>query len=379
MQAYRCRQVEITLHGVSYLEEFLRKDRDKKREIGEIARKYVELSAFCEDYEEHSAAFMHAELAQRSSVIRELKEQQVQLINLYYTSVSDLFQLHSQPSQPVSPQIPPPPPQVLFQAEPPVLLSISTATPRVVTVHEPISGHSKKHCLPEQPKGLNEGSAHFVWKGNGQESVVCVGGNESKRCYLLVEQGDRWEIVALQSMIWERGKHGLVVFEGHAVAIGGWGERAALRSCERLNLKGNLAENAWEPFPLLTEARFELNPCVFKCKIYVCGGHCSSIEIYSPRINKFLLISASLRPSCPTISLEYEGKLLILIGEETHRLAEDGTLSTDWRRPNYINWSESPPLVSEGKLYVVERGDLKVFVLPDGRCRDVEWWPQTLD
>lgn len=379
-QEYSCRQVEIIVHGVGYLDEYRRKERSKQREIAEIARKYKKLSAFREDFEEHFVAFTRAKLTQQSSVIKELKEQEVQLINLYYTSLRDLFHLHSQPFQPVSPQIPPQTPQVLLQPKPPAPLpSISTANPRVVTIHELISGHSKKRYLPEQLRGLNPGSAHFVWSGNGQERVVCIGGNESRRCYMLVEQGEMWEIAEMQSMLWKRGKHGLVVFEGHAVAIGGWGKRVALSACEKLNLEGDLAENAWEPFPPLTEARFELNPCVYNNQIYACGGHCSSIEIYSPQISKFRLISAFLRPSCPTISLEFKGELLILTGEETHRLAEDGTLSTCWKRPNYISWSESPPLASEDRLYVVERGDLKVFVLPDGRIRDVEYWPQTLD
>jgi hypothetical protein len=362
------------------LEEFKRKERSKQREIAKIARKYEELSAFREDFEEQFAAFMRAKLTQRSSVIKQLKEQEFQLINLYYTSLRDLFQLHFQPFQPVSSQIPPQTPQILLQPDPPALLpSISTANPRVLSVHELISGCTRRRYLPEQLEGLNEGSAHFVWSGEGQERVVCVGGNESKQCYMLVEQGDMWETVELRSMRGERGKHGLVVFEGHVVAIGGWRKRVALRACEKLNLEGDLAENAWEPFPHLTEARFELNPCVYKRQIYACGGHCSSIEIYSPQSNQFRLVSASLRPSCPTISLEFKGELLILIGEETHRVAEDGTLSTCWKRPNYISWSESPPLVSEDRLYVVERGDLKVFVLPDGRSRDVEYWPQTLD
>jgi len=376
-QANDCLQAKIDTFGVSYLEEFRRKKAEVKRDIVQTVRKLEELSVVRQDLDLQFANFLREVQTQRKAQIKEVKRQKKQLIRLFRKSYEALillpFPAHLVPQPlPLVPQV------IENPQEAASLLSISTANSQVISIDSPAIHYCRNRCLSAPLPGLNEGTAHCVLSGKG-DRVICVGGSNSDLCYLLEEQKDLWKVTALQSMKAGRGRFGLVVLEGDVLVIGGWSRGKALKECEKLNVVGNIEESSWKSIADMKHPRYELNPCVYKSEVYVAGGHSLHIEIYTPRSDRFRLISAELRSSCPTISLVFEGQLLILVGEETLRLAADNTVSTDWKRQNYVSWSQSPPLVFEDRLYIVERGSLKVLVLPDGRNRDVEYCAQLLD
>lgn len=373
-QVYDSLQAKVDVLGLNFLEEYRRKVGEMESELGQIVREIEELNALTHDANLQFANFLREAQFLWKAQMEELKKRKKQLICLYRSSFEVLIQLSFQPFVLSIPSLPVSPSPVQNPLQP----RISTANAQVVSIDSPDPHYYLSLYLSEQLRGVNKGTAHTVLSGEG-DRVICIGGNQSNLCYLLTGKEKQWEVESLQPMKASRGSFGLVEFEGWVLAIGGWGEKQALQACEKLSVLENIQENAWKSISDLKKPHYEVNPCIYARQIYVCGGHSSYIEVYNPDRDQFSLISANLRSSCPSISLVFEGQLLILIGEETLRLSPGSTVSTDWKRPNYVHWSQSPPLVYEDKIYIVEKGSLKVLVLPDGRSRDVEYCAQLLD
>ena len=252
---------------------------------------------------------------------------------------------------------------------------ISLPNPYQITVSTPGTTDTRTLSLTTALKGVDHHSTFYVLSERNPVEVVCVG----ERCYLLRSEGNKHlRAIEMQTLRRPREDHGMIVLLRTLLVLGGW-RKQALKSCEQISLEGSIAGNPWEPRADMLHARFKFSPCLYDGKVIICGGYCSFIEEYSIQTDSFHLLDVSLGECSETISLVFNNELLILTGHSTFKFASVGTLIVAHKRENYMEWSQMPPVTWGNLVYIMHRGTIMTFVLPDGRSRETEYCPQHLD
>ena len=112
--------------------------------------------------------------------------------------------------------------------------------------------------------------------GGGKSTIHIENGQAWHSAYLLHSEG---QVRALPDCLYGRSGSGVVVWKG-AVHVFGSRSYIAGKRCERLSLSRG---SNWQALPLLANSHYCFNPVVWKATIYICGGWCTSIEVWDGR------------------------------------------------------------------------------------------------
>lgn len=127
----------------------------------------------------------------------------------------------------------------------------------------------------------------------------------------------------LPSMQTGRYMHGLAVYREVLYVFGGLGvdeegEERYIKSCERLVLAD---ATAWTPLPEQIHHRVCYNPCIWLEEIWLCGGRCTTIEVFTPASLSFRSLSLPFPDNGPTLVFAMKNSLVIFSRRSAVKLA----------------------------------------------------------
>lgn len=203
---------------------------------------------------------------------------------------------------------------------------------------------------------------------------LCGGGTGEvwKSLYSLVPPDG---VAARRDMQERRRLHGAVAYEEDIYVFGGSNGRL-LKSCEYYSNK------EWKALPSMAEARYGLNPAVYKGCVYVVGGEkARGAEILTISSLSFTYVALALPERTQTCSIIINDCLIVISKTKTAKWPLDSlsTLPAVHSHVPLHPYSSFPPVKCEEQVYVVlqQCGDcvpgapLKTWDCAASRCLSV--------
>lgn len=200
----------------------------------------------------------------------------------------------------------------------------------------------------------------------GKTLFVCGGVSQGNSAYLISGGSPQLQ----DNMLNSRSLPGLIFAPAlrDVLIFGGKNETGVLACCERFDMKTrSFVQIADMHFP-----RWRFNPCWGRGLVYLCGGGCNSVEVYSLIVEAFTVLSLALPEGFGIdggLSLSYGDQILLLsstckgyINLSTDKFSSinfwhygltQSLSSYKLQLKNIDMWSLSTPVLAEERVYFV--------------------------
>ena len=192
----------------------------------------------------------------------------------------------------------------------------------IMSIYEPKSNIQKSHTL-QGGKNIPEKAC---WCNLQSGFIFVCGGfiNNTYQSLTLLVDPTNLSIDATAQMTQARRSHGLIEYQGHVYAFGGY-NGALLNSAEKYNLRSA----QWSPIASMKTARNFVMPALMQGKIYLVGYDGNGVERYDPSVDECRTLEVTLPVSnAYTAVFGCEAALIILQTTNLflYDVGEDGQL-----------------------------------------------------
>ena len=234
----------------------------------------------------------------------------------------------------------------------------------VVSAFDP-QNEGNSSLLPTNVKFLH----NSCWALTDTGSVIITGGSQTgkSRNDVLMFQPTQSTLTSVDSMQVARRSHTSVCVALHCYVFGGILEEEPLSLCEVYSLR----DRRWSALQHMTERRAYLGCCQYGQNIYICGGgETASMEIYSPDLATFQLLSLDTEMWDNVSMLAVENAVVIFHGNfhgEVSRFDPNSRLLRKEGQMCYGNsWSSCAPLHHRDTIYMLRADSVFKYDLKSG-------------
>ena len=192
-------------------------------------------------------------------------------------------------------------------------------------------------------------AGYFLVSGGFQGTGYLVNSREVKTTAFQVHQSGL--VVPVQSMLYRRMSHGMIVVNNTCYVFGGHNGFDAMTATEKLSLGCLTAKTEWVAMQAMLGPRYCCNPCEYHGAVYLVGGVTFDSELFHPLTETFeaIELNVAMGNSCAVVR---QDELVVLLPTEIYRKDREGWRKT--QREQQAAYGNLKPVLRDGKCWMLD-------------------------